>query len=146
MTWQKIKAPKLSKEAQAWEKKCGSPNIRPTRTKQEPVTHIIMKCSECEDAELFEDIQNGNLVCRECGLCERMMISDDFNWADVDWQGSSLVQKSQHQPGRYFLDLLRKFDISEHLVPELTRRYKAVKYWAERCRPDGRKSLPSYRK
>jgi len=29
-----------------------------------------------------------------------MLIPEEFNWADVDWQGSSLVQKSQHQPGR----------------------------------------------
>ncbi len=43
-------------------------------------------------------------------------------------------------------DLLRKFKISEHLVPELSRRYKAITFWAERCRPDNRKSLPSYRK
>ncbi len=46
----------------------------------------------------------------------------------------------------HFQDLLRKFDISERLVPELNSRYKAVKFWAEKCRPDGRKSLPSYRK
>ena len=102
MAWQKIKMPKLSKEAMAWDKKCGSPDIRPTRTKQEPATHIIMKCAEGEDAELFEDIQNGNLIYRECGLCERIMISDDFDWAHVDRQGSSLVHKSQHQPSRYF--------------------------------------------
>jgi len=56
------------------------------------------------------------------------------------------VQKSQHQPSRYFQDLLRKFDISERLVPELNSRYKAVQFWADKCRPDGRKSLPSYRK
>jgi transcription elongation factor Elf1 len=146
MTWQKVKVPKLSKEAQEFDKRLASPNQRPTRAKQGPVTYHTPKCSECDDAELFEDVQNGNLVCRQCGLCEQMIIPEEFNWADVDWQGSSLVQKSQHQPGRYFLDLLRKFDISEHLVPELTRRYKAVHYWAERCRPDGRKSLPSYRK
>lgn len=93
---------------------------------------------------MFEDTQDGNLVRRECGLCERLRISKDFNWADVDWQGSSLVQKSQHQSSRYFQDLLRKFDISKRLVPELNSRYKAVRYWADKCRPDGRKSLPSY--
>jgi len=74
---------------------------------------------------LFEDIQNSQFVCRECGLCERMVISEDFNRADVDW-GGSLVQNSQHQPARYFLHLLRKFDISEHLVPELSQRCHAV--------------------
>jgi transcription initiation factor TFIIIB Brf1 subunit/transcription initiation factor TFIIB len=141
MTWQEVKVPKLSKEA--WDKKLGSPNIRQIRAKQAPVTYHIPKCSECDDAELFEDIQNGNLVCRQCGLCEQMLIPEEFKWADVDWQGSSLVQKSQHQPIRYFLDLLRKSKISEHLVPELSKRYKAVRYWAERCRPDNRKSLPS---
>ena len=106
----------------------------------------MTKCTECEDSEMFEDMQDGNLVCRDCGLCERLLISEDFNWADVDWQGSSLVQKSQHQPSRYFQDLLRKFDISQRLVPELNSRYKAVKFWAEKFRPDGHKSLPSYRK
>jgi len=115
---------------------------RPTRVKQGPAMRIMSKCTECDDSELFED----NLVCRQCGLCEQLLISEDFNWADVDWQGSSLVQKSQHQPSRYFQDLLRKFDISQRLVPELNSRYKAVKFWAEKCRPDGRKSLPSYRK
>ncbi|KAL0040407.1 hypothetical protein WJX77_006267 [Trebouxia sp. C0004] len=39
------------------------------------------------------------------------------------------------------MDLLRKFDISERLVPELNSRYKAVRFWAEKFR---RKSLPSY--
>ena len=68
---------------------------------------------------LFEDIQNSQFVCRECGLCEGLIISEDFNRADVVW-GGSLVQKSQHQPARYFLDLLRKYDISEHIVPELS--------------------------
>ncbi len=95
---------------------------------------------------MFEDIQDGNLVCRECGLWEHLLISEDFNWSDVDWQRCSVVQKSQNQPSKYFQDLLRKFDISERLVPELNSRYKAVKFWAEKCRPDGRKSLPSYRK
>jgi len=32
--------------------------------------------------------------------------------------------------------------IEPHLVLQLTRRYKACKFWAERCKPDGRKSLP----
>lgn len=148
MTWQKCKVPKLSKEAKEWDKKVGSaePYGQPTRVKQGPAQRIMTKCTECEDSEMFEDMQDGNLVCRECGLCERLLISEDFNWADVDWQGSSLVQKSQHQPSRYFQDLLRKVDISERLVQELNSRYKAVKFWAEKCRLDGRKSLPSYRK
>ncbi|DBA90474.1 TPA: hypothetical protein ACH3X1_003738 [Trebouxia sp. C0004] len=46
-------------------------------------------------------------------------------------------------PNKYFQDLLRKFDISERLVPELNSRYKAVRFWAEKFR---RKSLPSYHK
>ncbi len=104
------------------------------------------KCSECPDAELFEDIVNGNMVCRQCGLCEQLLMPADVDLGDVDWHGSSLVQKSQHQPARYMLELIRKFNISEHLVDELTRRCRAVKFWAERSRPDGRKSLPSYRK
>ena len=58
----------------------------------------------------------------------------------------SITQKSQHQPTRYMTDLIRKFKIDERLVPELTNGFKAVKFWAERSRPDGRKSLPSYRK
>ena len=44
------------------------------------------------------------------------------------------------------LDLMRKFKIDETLIPELTLRYKAVKFWSERNKPDGRKSLPNYRK
>ncbi|KAL0054765.1 hypothetical protein WJX82_002040 [Trebouxia sp. C0006] len=69
---------------------------------------------------------------------------EDFTWADVDWHSSSSVQKSQHQPSRYFQDLLRKFIIIERLVPELNNRYISVRVWAEKCRPDGRKSLPAY--
>lgn len=41
-------------------------------------------------------------------------------------------------------DLIRKFKIDERPVPERTNRFKAMKFWAERSRPDGRKSLPSY--
>jgi len=86
------------------------------------------------------------MFCPHCGVCERLLISEDFTWADVDWHSSSSVQKSQHQPSRYFQDLLRKFKISERLVPELNNRYRSVRVWAEKCRPDGRKSLPAYRK
>ena len=72
-------------------------------------------------------------------------MSVDVKWCDVDWHRSSLVQKSQHQPCRYFADL-KKFDISKHLVPELNSRYKVVRYWAEKHRPAGRESLPAYHK
>ena len=96
MTWQNVKVPKLSKEAQAWDKKCsrGSPSIQQTRAKQAPAAYTVQSCSECEDAELFEDIQNGNLVCPECGLCERMLISENPDWAVVDWTRINMVQKS----------------------------------------------------
>jgi len=94
----------------------------------------------------FEDMVNGQMVCRECGLSERLLISDTVNWSDMDWKCMSITQKSQHQPARYMTDLIRKFKIDERLVPELTNGFKAVKFWAERSRPDGRKSLPSYRK
>ncbi len=88
MTWQKCKAPKLSKEAQAWDTRFGSPSIRPTRAKQAPAAYVIPKCSECPDAELFEDIVNGNMVCRHCGLCEQLLIPEDVYWADVDWHAA----------------------------------------------------------
>ena len=105
--------------------------------------YVITRCSEC-DAEAHEDRATGDLVCRECGVCERLLISDDVDYADVDWTRISLTTKSQHVPLKYFLDLVRKFKIREELVPELTRRFKAVKYHSERNKPDGRKSLPSY--
>jgi acetyl-CoA carboxylase beta subunit len=47
--------------------------------KQGPAVRIMSKCTKCEDSEMFEDIQDGNLVCRECGLCKRLLISEDFN-------------------------------------------------------------------
>jgi len=103
-------------------------------------------CPECDDSEMFEDLTNGQMVCRECGLTERLLLSDDVKWCDMDWNCMSITQKSQHQPTRYFLELVRKFKIDETVVPELANRFKACKYWAERTRPDGRKSLPSYRK
>ncbi len=87
---------------------------------------------------------NRKMVCGQCGLCERLLTSEDDDGADVDWHGSLLVQKSQHQSARHMLT--RKFKISEHPVDELTRRYCAVTFWAERGRPDGLESLPSYRK
>ena len=43
---------------------------------------------------------NGNLVCPQCGLCDQLLISEDFNWADVDWHSSSLVQTLHYQPSR----------------------------------------------
>ena len=75
---QKI-AIKVSKEAKEWEKKCGplSPSLQPTISKQAPAQRIMTKCPECEDSEMFEDIQDGNLVCRECGLCERLLFYED---------------------------------------------------------------------
>lgn len=98
-------------------------------------------CPECDDSEMFEDLTNGQMVCRECGLTERLLLSDDVKWCDMDWKCMSITQKSQHQPARYFLELVRKFKIDETVVPELANRFKACKYWAERTRPDGRKSL-----
>ena len=81
MTWQKCKVPKLSKEAKEWDKRVGlaSPDGQPTRVKQGPAVRIMSKCAECEDSEMFEDIEDGNLVCHECGLCKRLLISEDFN-------------------------------------------------------------------
>ncbi len=149
MTWSKRKVPKLSKEARIWDKKFSpGPMARPSpiRKSPGPAQDQVPMCPECDDAELLEDMVNGQMVCRECGLSERLLISDAVNWSDMDWKCMSITQKSQHQPARYMTDLIRKFKIDERLVPELTNRFKAVKFWAERSRPDGRKSLPSYRK
>lgn len=62
----------------------------------------------------------------------------------MDWTRISLTTKSQHVPLKYFLDLVKKFDIDGTLLPELTNRFKAVKFHSERNKPEGRKSLPSY--
>ena len=115
------------------------------KQKKTIVPYVIQRCSDC-GAEVHEDRSTGDLVCRECGLCERLLVSDDVDYADVDWTRISLATKSQHVPVKYFTDLVRKFEVSEVLVPELVRRFKAVKFHSERNKPDGRKSLPSYRK
>jgi hypothetical protein len=132
-----------------WDKKFSpSPTAKTSPIKQSrgPVHDQVPMCPECDDAELFEDMVNGQMVCRQCGLCERLLISDAVNLSDMDWKCMSITQKSQHQPARYMTDLIRNFKIDEKLVLELTNRFKAVKFWAKRTRPGGRKSLPSYRK
>jgi len=74
-----------------------------------------------------EDRASGDIVCTECGLCERLLLQDDVDYMDVDWSRISLTTKSQHVPERYMLDLIRKFKVDEKLVPELTLRYRAFK-------------------
>ena len=107
--------------------------------------YVTQRCSEC-DGVTHEDRASGDIVCTDCGLCERLIIQEDTSYLDVDWSRISVTTKSQHVPERYMLDLMRKLKIDETLIPELTLRYKAVKFWSERNKPDGRKSLPNYRK
>ena len=95
--------------------------------------YVIQRCSEC-DGITHEDRTSGDNV------------QDDTSFLDVDWARISVTTKSQQVPERYMLDLVRKFKIDETSIPELTLRYKAVKYWSECNKPDGRKSLPNYRK
>lgn len=86
---------------------------------------------------------NGQLVCHSCGLTERMIISDHNSYLDVDWQGSSMVTKSQHVPIKYLQDLIIKFGIRPDLRDELVQRYKAFIFWSNVHKPGDRKSLPS---
>lgn len=141
---QKRAPPRLSKEAQEWDKRFPSPT-KEKCGKKTTTPYVIPRCSEC-DGVVIEDRASGDLICQECGLCERLLIPDDVEYMDVDWTRISLTTKSQHVPAKYMLDLIRRFGIDERLVPELTLRYKAVKYWSERNKPAGRKSLPNYRK
>ena len=48
--------------------------------------------------------QHGVLDATWC--VRRPLLLEDIVKGGVEWHGSSLVQKSQHQPGRYFQDLL----------------------------------------
>ncbi|KAL0043325.1 hypothetical protein WJX79_001581 [Trebouxia sp. C0005] len=139
---QKRAPPRLSKEAQEWDKLFPSPT-KEKCGKKTTTPYVIPRCSEC-DGVLIEDRASGDLICQECGLCERLLIPDDVEYMDVDWTRISLTTKSQHVPAKYMLDLIRRFGIDERLVPELTVRYKAVKYWSERNKPAWRKSLPNY--
>ena len=100
-------------------------------------------CPEC-DVEMLENKTDGIHVCTQCGICEHMLVPEGFDYADVDWTGSTVVHKSQHVPLKYALDIMRKFGIDEALVPVIESRIKAVIFWADRTKPDGRKSLPSY--
>ena len=136
--------PKLSKEAQQWDKLYPSPT-KDKSGKKTIIPYVTPKCSEC-DGLVMEDRASGDLVCQECGFCERLLIPEDVDYMDVDWTRISLTTKSQHVPQKYMLDLIRRFGIDERLVPELTVRYKAIQYWSERNKPTGRKSLPNYRK
>jgi len=140
---QSRKPPKLSKEAMTWDRKFPSPQ-KEKQGKKIVMPYVTQRCSEC-DGTTHEDRASGDNVCTDCGLCERLIIQEDTCNLDVDWSRISVTTKSQHVPERYMLDLMRKFNIDETLIPELTLRYKAVKYWSERNKPDGRKSLPNYR-
>ena len=95
---------------------------------------------------MHEDLTEGIIVCHDCGVCETMLISDELDYRDVDWNQSSMITKSQHKPIQYIKNIIRKFDIDYTLENTLLQRYQAVIYWSERLKPDDRKSLPSYRK
>lgn len=91
--------------------------------KSKPVfcAETLPMCPECH-AEMVEDRSEGLHVCMDCGLCERMIIPDGYDYVDVDWTGSSVVQKSQYVPIKYALDITRKFNLSEQLIPEVEAR------------------------
>lgn len=63
----------------------------PTRRKQGSVHTQVPLCPECDDSEMFEDLTNRQMVCRECGLTERLLLSDDVKWCDMDWKCTSIT-------------------------------------------------------
>ena len=136
----KFGPPTLSAEARLWEARYPSP-----KTKKQPRCHATWTPPTCEECEgiLREDLCNGIMVCHDCGITERILVSENPSYLDVDWHGSSMITKSQHVPIKYLLDLVKKFGISFDVVPELTNRYKAIIFWSDRNKPDGRKSLPN---
>ena len=100
-------------------------------------------CEEC-DARQVADEAEGMMVCPECGICERMLVSDGIGFDNVDWGGQTVISKSEHVPKQCCTNLIKKYDVGYRLVPELTARYKAALFWSQRNMPAGRKSCPSY--
>lgn len=111
-----------------WDKRFPSPQ-KEKQGKKIVTPYVTQRCS---DGLTHEDRTSGDTVCTDCGLCERLIIQDETSYLDMDWSRISVTTKSQHVPERYMLDLMRKFKIDETVIPELTLRYKAVKYWSER--------------
>ena len=139
MVWH-VAPPKLSKEAQEWDKahpltpaKQGS---RLPHKQAEPAY-----CVEC-DADMHEDLQNGNLVCYSCGITEQMLVPDAPEY--VDLQHATVITRSQHKPMAYVKQLIRRFGITDyHLECSLLQLYNAVIFWSLKHKPDARKSLPN---
>ena len=137
----KFGPPKLSDEAKAWDKKFASPKKSRCK-KAEVIPYQQPACVECGDV-LVEDLPNGIMVCHNCGLTERILMGSNPSYLDVDWHGASMVTRSQHVPIKYFLELLKRFDIRQDLTEELTQQYTAVIFWSKKFKPEGRKSLPN---
>lgn len=102
-----------------------------------------MKCSEC-GSEMIEDSPDGQYVCTDCGLCERMLVADHSGYDAVDWQRCTVTTKSEHVPLTYCANLIKRLNIDTSITDELLRMYKAVLFWSQRNLPEGRKSNPSY--
>lgn len=79
------------------------------------IPYVTSKCFEREGSQLFEDVVTG-IWCVLNVNCERLLMSEDFNWIDADFQNSCLLQKSQQQPRRLFRGFLRKSKIGEGRV------------------------------
>lgn len=97
-------------------------------------------CPECS-ADMHEDLQNGNIVCYDCGVTERMLMPDAPE--HVDLQHASMVTRSQHKPMAYVKQLIRGYGVSCDIEAALLQSYLAVVFWSERHKPDARKSLPN---
>lgn len=136
-----VQVPKLSADAMKWDKRFPTPKKKNcSKASSEPYREHL--CEECGARQVADEAE-GTMVCPECGICERMLISDGIGFDNVDWGAQTVISKSEHVPIQYCANLIKKYDIDYTLVPELTARYKAVLFWSQRMMPDNRKSNPS---
>lgn len=141
-TW-RLPPPKLSKAAVEYDKKYSASPVKQVPHKKLPIVEQQEYCPECTDSVMHEDIQNGQMVCYECGLTDRLMMSTNPDYRDMELQQSSIIAKSQHKPAAYIKNIVRKYNIDSSIEPELLRMYNAVIFHSNRTKPKDRKSLPS---
>lgn len=116
--------------------------IRKRRANNWDRPKYVPTCAECEPTReccFYDDYQ---WICTACGLVSKET-GDDPQHPDYS-ETQTVVRRSHHQPCKYVITVIHKYNIDPRLTPEISKLFQSIQHAAEVTKPDDRKNLPSY--
>jgi len=80
---------------------------------EEFVKDLVKNCTDCKSKDVVED--QGVLVCRDCGVVQEKIISEDVEWRNFDNDGPSNSKSDPNRVGGVENTLLRGLDFTTTL-------------------------------